>query len=332
VALVSLEVLLIPGALEAAVQSRVAGLGLDAVVVGATHTHAGPGGYWDAWAGEVAATGPYDPAALERLADAVAGTIRDAHAARGPATVAVGRGRAPELVRNRTGAAVDGRLLSLRVARPDGAPVAELISFGSHPTLLGARNRLISGDWVGRLLANGRRGTRLFFQGAGGDQSVRSPAAGGDPLEAYARALGGAIDQLPLHRLDQAPALSVATATVTLPPTGPGAIPAFLRPAAATLLGGMLPAAASVTAVRVGGLLLLFTPSEPVEAVGRRWRERAGAEAEVLGLSGDYVGYVETAARFQAGAGEAQRSYYGPELAERLEAAVVAAAERVGGR
>ena len=114
---------------------------------------------------------------------------------------------------------------------------------------------------------------------------------------------------------------------MALPPLGPGAVPAWLRPAARSLLGGVLPGTARVTAVRLGSLLLVATPAEPVEAVGRAWRAAAGPDAELLSLADGYVGYVDTAARFTAGAGEAHRSYYGPELAARLEAAVAAAAQ-----
>jgi hypothetical protein len=123
----------------------------------------------------------------------------------------------------------------------------------------------------------------------------------------------------------------VATATVILPPLSPGAAPAPLRPALATLLGGSMPAEVPVTALRAGGTLLLFTPAEPTEAVGRALRAAAGADAEVVSLAGDYAGYVDTAARIQAGAGESQRAYYGPQLAARLEAAVVAAAREADG-
>jgi neutral ceramidase len=327
VALVSAEILLVPGALTEAVRARVAGLGIDAVIVGATHTHAGPGGWWDSLPGELGAAGPYDQQAFDRLAASLAAAVRDAHAALAPATVSVARGRAEELVRNRTGAGVDGRLLAVRVARLDGAPVAELVSFAAHPTLLGGANRQLSGDWVGRLLADAPRGTRLFFQGASGDQSVRYAAPEGVALvEAYGQAVGAAVDALPGSTPVDSPALAVASATVPLPPMSPGAVPRLLRPAAATLLGGTFPAAATVTALRLGGALLVFTPAEPVEEVGRRWRDLAGADAEVLSLTGDYVGYVDTAARFDVGAGEARRSYYGPGLAARLEAAVGAAA------
>jgi len=335
VAIASAEILLVPEALAAAVRARVADLSLDAVVVGATHTHAGPGAYWDSLAGELGATGWYDQATFDRIADAIAGAIRDAAAARGPATLAIARGRAPSLVTSRTGAAEDGRLLSVRVARPDGAPVAELVSFAAHPTMLGKRNRRLSGDWVSALLAESPRGPRLFFQAAIGDQSVRPPpaaAAAADPVDAYGRAVGEALQALPAPGPGATePSLAVASASVTLPPLSVLAVPSWLRPATRTVAGGLLPATATVTAVRLGGALLVFTPAEPVEVVGRGWRDAAGADSEVISLAGGYVGYVENPARAAAGEGEARRSYYGPALAERLEQAVAAAARAADG-
>ena len=338
VAIASAELLLVPEALAAAVRRRVADLGLDAVVIGATHTHAGPGGYWDSLVGELGATGWYDQATFDRIADAIAGAIRDAAGARGPATLAVTRGREPSLVRSRTGAAEDGRLLSVRLARPDGTPVAELVSFAAHPTMLGKRNRRLSGDWVSGLLAESPRGPRLFFQAAIGDQSVRPPPPAGvdgaepavdvaDPVFAYGRAVGEALEALPPPGPGATePPLAVASASVTLPPLSVLAVPAWLRPATRTVAGGLLPAVASITAVRLGGVLLVFTPAEPVEVVGRGWRDAAGADSEVISLADGYVGYVENPARAAAGEGEARRSYYGPALAERLEQAVTAAA------
>lgn len=334
VALVSVELLLIPDALDAAVRARVADLKLDALLLSATHTHSGPGGYWDSFAGSVGATGPYHPATFARLVDDLEAVLRAAWAARAPATVAVIRAHLEGLARNRNGAAADGRLLVVRLARPSGEPVAELVGFSAHPTFLGRGNTRISGDWPGRLLAAGARGPRLFFQGANGDQSVRlTPAAvspGEAPHAAYARLLGDSIDALHSEPAAGTPRLAVATATVGLPPVAPGAVPAWLRPATRSLLGSALPGTARVMAVRLGPLLLLGTPAEPVEAVGRAWREAAGPDAELLSLTGGYVGYVETAARFDAGQGEAHRSYYGPELAARLEAAVAAAARAAG--
>jgi len=306
VAIASAEILLVPEALAAAVRTRVADLALDAVVVGATHTHAGPGGYWDSLAGELGATGWYDQATFDRIADTLAGAIRDAAAARGPATLAVTRGREPSLVRSRTGAAEDGRLLSVRLARLDGAPVAELITFAAHPTMLGKRNRALSGDWVSALLAEAPRGPRLFFQAAIGDQSVRPrPLAGvdgaepavdvADPVTDYGRAVGEALATLPPPQSPAAPApsLAVASATVALPPLSVLAVPAWLRPAVRTVGGGLLPEVATVTAVRLGGALLVFDTSDLSRAPRKINVPNAGAFGASWSPDGTRIAFME---------------------------------------
>jgi hypothetical protein len=90
IALVSAEVLLVTAELTRAVQERVSDLELDHVVVAATHTHAGPGGWWRDPLAQRVALGPYDHARFEHLAERIAQVIRDAVAARQPAALAVG--------------------------------------------------------------------------------------------------------------------------------------------------------------------------------------------------------------------------------------------------
>jgi len=329
VALVSVEILLVPEALEAAVRARLADLRLDALVISATHTHAGPGGYWDSLVGGRAATGPYDPATFARLVDDLSAVVRSATAAVGPATLSVQRGTVEGLVRNRNGGRVGNRLLVARLTRPSGEPVAELIRFTAHPTFLGKSNRRISGDWPGRLLASGVRGPRLFFQGSIGDQSVRLPPGtvqtGEAEHAAYARLLDDSINVLATGPADASPRLAAARARVTLPRLAPGAVPHLLWPATRTLLGGVLPATATVTAVRLGPVLLVATPAEATETVGIHWRLVAGADSATLSLSNGYVGYVVTEEEFGAGSSETGRTYYGPDLDARLTQAIAVA-------
>jgi hypothetical protein len=88
----------------------------------------------------------------------------------------------------------------------------------------------------------------------------------------------------------------------------------------------LVPDRAEVAALRLGPVTLLAVPAEPVASIGESWRARVGAGAEILSLAGDYLGYVETPEQMERAAGETQRTYYGPELESRLEAAVVLAA------
>mgnify|MGYP005810377501 CR=1 FL=1 len=317
VALVSLEILLVPARLQRAIERRVRGLGLDGVVVAATHTHAGPGAFWEEALGERLATGPYQRAVFDLLVDRAAAAIRQAHDAREPAYLSIGTGEAHGLARNRSGGAVDGRLVSARLTALSGKVVASVVVFPAHATLLGVENRLISGDWPGALMRSQPQ-PLLFFQGALGDQSAAVP----QPPERYAHALETRVAAVHLSPGDPWPPLAFARASVVLPAPIPGATPPLFRRVARNLFYDWVPARAQVAALRLGPTVLLAVPAEPVAAVARSWRDAAGVGAEVLSLAGDYLGYVETSERMAEAAGETVRTYYGPELAERLAGAV----------
>jgi hypothetical protein len=330
VVVASAEILVVTEPLARRVEALVADLKLDALLVGATHTHAGPGGYWDDPVAERAALGPYDARVFELLADRLAAAIRGAAASAGPARLSSAQGAALELVRARSGGQVGGRVLSLRVAALAGEPIAELLVFAAHPTTLGKANRKFSGDWPGRLSAMPGRGVRLVLQGAIGDQSARVPP--GDAAtrpERYAEAVKAVDDALPDGAGAAEIVIAAATASTTLPEPSPGAVPGWLRRAASTLAWNRIPASARVTALRLGPVLLVAVPAEPTAEVGERWRAVAGEGAEIVSLFDGYAGYVDTPERTRSGAGEAVRTQYGPELAPRLEAAVAAATRAV---
>jgi hypothetical protein len=243
--------------------------------------------------------------------------------------VAHAAARLDDLVRNRNGGAVDASLDGLRVEAADGSPIAEVIVFPAHPTLLGKGNRLLSGDWPARLGAPPGGGVRLFFQGAVGDQSARMPAGLPHGAVPYGDAVRARVDALAYPAPGPETALAFARARAPLPRPSPGAVPALLRRAAANLLFRSTPRSAVVTALRLGDVLLVAVPAEPVAEAGARLRDAAGSEAVLVSLAGDYLGYVETPERTAAGEGEAVRTYYGPELAGRLEDAARAAAAAV---
>jgi len=327
VALVSLEILLVPGSLQRAVERKVRDLRLDGVIVAATHTHAGPGAYWDDPLGERIATGPYQEEVFDRIVDRSVQAIRQAAESLEPVYLSVARAIVPALARNRAGGDVDGHLVSARLTGVSGREVAEVIVYPAHATLLGIENHGISGDWPGVLMRS-RPEPVLFFQGAVGDQSP-SPPRGASTPQAYARALGMRVAALRRSAPDPWPELALARATAVLPAPIPGATPPLLRRIARNLFYDWVPARARVSALRLGPLTLLAVPAEPVTAVGDAWREAAGEGAEILALAGDYLGYVETSQRMAEAAGETVRTYYGPELATRLGEALSLAAAAV---
>ncbi len=325
VALASVDILLVPAALREKVEARLRDLRLDAVLVGATHTHSGPGGFWNDALGARFGTGPYDPAREEALAARIAEVIRTAAAARAPAQVSVAGSRRVDLVRNRDGGARGGQLLVIRVERPGGEPVGQVVVFPAHATIRESRNRLLSGDWPGEL-ARSLPGVTVFLQGAEGDQTWVLPAPQPGPTHlAYGRLVAQEVGRLPFPAGDGSPELAAAAAEVSLPAPSFGAVPAFLDRLLSNLLWNWMPARTRVVALRIGPATLLAVPAEPGEAVGSAWRSALGPGAEVVSLVGDYVGYVETAEGVRARTGEAKRTYLGPELSRVLQDGLAAA-------
>ncbi len=286
VALVSAEILLVPDSLRAAVMARLRGLPLSGVVLGATHTHASPGGYYENFAAERVGLGPYEPRMRDLVANAMAEAVRRALAAEAPAELAVARGRDTELVRGRDGAPRDGRLTVLRVERPGGQPVAELTVFASHATVLGIHNRRIDGDWPAHFFARSKRGVRLLLQGPVGDQSPWMPDAMGPVTpDTYAAAVDRAVNGLHFSVPDAAPYLAYAGANVPLPLPAPPIVPLLLRHAATNLVHGLLP----THGARLGGADWLGAPPRR----SRRGDEPPGhplARARRPGLRGGVPG------------------------------------------
>jgi hypothetical protein len=165
------------------------------------------------------------------------------------------------------------------------------------------------------------------MEGALGDQSVEGAAAA--TPEAFARAVSDRVASLPAGPAEPVPPLAYAAVDVALPDPAPGAVPAFLRRAVRNLGGGLFPSTGRVEAVRIGDAVLVAVPAEPVAAVAARWRESLPPGAEIVSLTGGYLGYVEAPERVSARGGETVRTYYGPALAARLGDAVRLAAERV---
>lgn len=91
-----------------------------------------------------------------------------------------------------------------------------------------------------------------------------------------------------------------------------------------------------VTAVRIGGIVLVAVPGEPFSALGRRVKARLGPEAVTVAYANGCPGYIPEASAYDHGGYEvdaAHRYYgqpaaFGPAAAERLvEAAVAAGSE-----
>ncbi|MBI3281745.1 MAG: neutral/alkaline non-lysosomal ceramidase N-terminal domain-containing protein [Acidobacteria bacterium] len=187
--------------------AELTGIAAAHIRLAATHTHSGP-----AFQREKGPVG-VDPAKYERmmaayrtvLLDKIAGVIaeansklRPAHAwgAKGAGTINVNRrvrasGDAPPAVGTNPEGFVDRELVVIRIDDAAGRPLAVLVNFQCHGTVLTYENKLISPDWIGSMRGTVERALpgalALYFQGAAGNQG---PVEGGTGDLAVAHRLG----------------------------------------------------------------------------------------------------------------------------------------------
>lgn len=184
IAIVDLDIGVLTNEDDAAIRAEVAevaNIKPENLRLSATHTHSGPVNR-QSWLNEgMELVGPYWDSLPERVANAV-NTAR--HNAK-PAHVGVGKGSSTINV-NRRPALENGTLFTGRnwdgvvdqevgivaINDTDGNPIATLLNFACHPTILGPANKLLSPDYPGytrKVVEQYGGGICLFLQGAAGN-------------------------------------------------------------------------------------------------------------------------------------------------------------------
>jgi hypothetical protein len=167
VGIVRLDLVTCDPDLADAVLAAVADLGFrrETLVVAATHTHSGPGGYSRAPLSIVAGTDHFNPATFDAIRDAAASALRRAHGDAVPARVTLLRGRdrrdgRPVLARSRRIEQhddIEDLVLALRFDTrpwtPSGAsrPIAVLLNYAIHPVLMRRRHLGLHRDLAGAI-------------------------------------------------------------------------------------------------------------------------------------------------------------------------------------
>lgn len=211
IGLVSADLLNVSTGLRARVRRRVADCDLDAVVLAATHTHAGP--YVPAPAIDVHPTlSSPETGHVAAIEDALVAALRGAATDLSPAALRVGRAECDAARNRRADGGVSGNVrvpqggtdpevLTLEVVREAG-PDAVLVNFACHPTCTTGRERRVSADWPGvlrrRLEGGGESGVDrrvLFWNGACGDLNPRrwSGNRAGAAVYEHMAEIGGAV-------------------------------------------------------------------------------------------------------------------------------------------
>ncbi len=285
-------------------KSRLAseGLSYSAVIVAASHTHSGPGGFARSKLFGFLALDRFVPEIAERLLQGMVRAARAAELRQIPVRVGGGSGEVTGITRSRLQLPLDPEVGVLKVSALDGAPVALLWNYAVHGTALGKDNLRLSGDLMGVAAQRVERSLgvpALYTNGAVADVS---PARHG--LDA-AEALGEALAREVLAVWGRVTPEPESTLSVLIEPFKLPAPRLTLRsclgrwiPRSLTLgLGWALPESSELVGVGVGAHAWLAIPGElqtqlgqEVKAEGRRFFR----DAFVVGLANDYLGYFLT--------------------------------------
>ena len=150
-ALVSCDLLIVDERLADAVRRRLVAEGLPSaltLILAGTHTHSGPGAYGTRFFEKIS-MGHYDPRVFDALVDAVTDAVVTAHDTLEPIRIAYGTEATSGLVTNRVDprGPVEDTLTVVGIFRRAGHdPLAVLVGFSAHPTVLGAWNMELSAD------------------------------------------------------------------------------------------------------------------------------------------------------------------------------------------
>jgi len=156
--------------------------GVEYSFIAGSHTHHGPVLELTDEAGK--GKGRFDAALryYREMEDAIVAAVAEANSKLAPAKMATGSIQLEGFNRNRhTKQPVkpsDRELAVMRFNDANGKPIAILVNFTAHPTMIPATTLRFSADYVGAMKAEVEKamGARvIFMQGASGDQSVNAP-------------------------------------------------------------------------------------------------------------------------------------------------------------
>lgn len=264
-------------------------------------------------------------------------------------TVKVGTGRTtlPGWNRNRRGNKISDPDFTLtRIDDMDGKPLAALVFWTAHPTLLGPKDMVFSGDWPGALQRTlesliGQGVTVMFVNGAQGDQSPTPRGYSGESqwerVEDYGRdvAIKGYAVWQKITPQENAP-VSWKRSVFDLPKRSVhkefakigGAEYAVLDKALDVMLVALYPTSSQSLSVRLGELQIVGVPGEMISELGMEVKKQVaqatGAKYVVIGgLADEWVSYILSAKEYQKGGYEATISFYGETLGPTVTEAVI---------
>jgi len=327
VAICNMDLVITTINLREAVWQRVRSTGLDALLLFATHNHSGIGGYINNSLAEVVAMGLYDEKIFQRLVSKISQAIVEAAGNLRPAAIGQEKVLAPNLSRNRRaeGRTVDPEIGVIKIASERGEPIALLVNFAAHPTILGSENMFISGDFPGYLARylEEKGGVVVFANGASADiePRVRGGSNDFDGAKVMGESLGQRVLQV-LTKIETKRRLRIGIVEKELSlPSRPDLSPILRFPILTHCLNLLadiwLPEKTLIQVIVIDDILLIGVPSDLGVEVGLEIKARVSPRWEcIISHANDYIGYVITRDQYGEGGYEAEMSFYGPELVD----------------
>jgi hypothetical protein len=239
--------------------------------------------------------------------------------------------------RNRRGAPfVDNYLTVTRIDLYHGLPLAVLVNWTAHPTIMDDEDMWVSGGWPGYLQREleawiGDDVVAMYYNGAEGDQSVIADGAGSryEKAEKYGRRI--AIEVMDIYK-DIQPLKEVKLdynyQIVQLPGRKPH--PGFMKTGGReygldegtiqSLLEQVLPEETPIVAYQLGDLMIVGAPGEMIAELGMeikgKLREYGIPYPVIGGLANQWVSYILTEEEYEKSGYEASVSFYGKDLGD----------------
>lgn len=302
VALVALDLLIIPPTVAEALKQRLPEVGFrwEQVYIGATHSHNSLGGWAPGVVGTLIA-GDFEERIVTHITNAVLRAIRQAGQQVEPVSIGYVETPAPELVYNRlhTDGSEDDRIRVVQLRKQSGK-VALLASFAAHSTIINSDiPSWLSRDWPGVLVDNLEKQTgefALYMAGAVGSMG---------PIEI------GSTEDAQLHFIADSLATKIRAALPSIQPKTDSTLTLFtlpvtlrdahvrvsdgwrLRPWLFLNLYGDYPA--EIKALRIGKIILLGMPADYSGELAIKLTDEAsrlGLKGMVTSFSGGYIGYI----------------------------------------
>lgn len=152
------------------------GIPPEHLLIACSHTHSGVAGFMPPQPGIPSCL---DPDLQHKVGNQLISAARMAYQQLQPAQLGIGRGNVEGIGLNRNDpyATVDNEVIVLRVDSNSGDPLAVLMNYGCHPTVLGYSNLFYSADYPGAARTNLRKiypnTLFMYTNGASGDVSTR---------------------------------------------------------------------------------------------------------------------------------------------------------------